>query len=475
MGFVADEEVKSGGFVPDEPAAKPLPANAGLARFLTSAAGIPVDTAENVLNLGLAGVGTAATALGRPDLAPNLMRGSYGGSEYLQSLLRKTGMPGLSPDNPNPQDALGTAQYDFTARGGPLPGGAVPAAASMIAEKVGGPEWAAVGAMLPSAAKTGYNEMRAPSLQRQQAQNVVRDETLKRAHEEGYVTPPSQVNSTFLGNRLEGLSGKAALDQDSVIRNQQITNNIARREIGLAENAPITPQAIEARRVIISGPYKEVANLSASASKALERLRQARKDAKDYWAHYDRAADPKSQAEARKLDKQAEMLETFLEKEARRHGKPDLVDRMREARQELAKTYDVERSLNLGTGNVDAHILGRALDRGTPLTGGLETIAKFSQAYKPLTRDASGTPTPGVGALEWYGGAGLGAGGAALFGPAGAAMAALPLVRPGVRELLLSQAYQRRFARPDYAPFTPENEIQSLGRTAILENERARK
>lgn len=140
---------------------RPLPANAGLAKLATSVAGMPVDTVENVLNLGLAGAGTVATALGRPDMAPDLIRGSVGGSEHLEGLLRKTGAPGLSPDNPAPGSKTGTAQYDFVARGGVIPGGAIPAAASIVAEKIGGPAWAPVGALAPGAAGQAAREVAA--------------------------------------------------------------------------------------------------------------------------------------------------------------------------------------------------------------------------------------------------------------------------------------------------------------------------
>jgi hypothetical protein len=461
---------------PEEGKGSPLPANAGVAKLATTIAGMPVDAVESAVNLTRAAQGAVAGAFGKTEWMPPLLEGSVGGSQWLQNVLRRTGQPGLSPDNPTPKDALGTAQYNFVARGGVLPGGALPAAGSMAAEAIGGPEWAGVGAMLPSAAVQGFNELRTNSLKRAQEQSVVRDATLKQAQDAGYVLPPSQVQGSFIGNRLESLSGKAALDQSAVQKNQQITNRLAREEVGLPENSPITPAALDARRDAISGPYKQLAAISPSAAKALERLKDARSNAKDHWASYDRNARPEDKREAVKYDQQAQMLETFLEKEATRRGKPQLVDEMREARQGIAKTYDVERALNVGDGNVDARILGRALDRGKPLSGGLEVVARFAEAYPQLTRSQAGNPTAGVGALEMYGGLGMGLGGASMFGPGGWALGALPFIRPGVREALLSGPYQRTFARPNYDPaFQPENSVQSLGRTAILENDLARR
>lgn len=124
----------------------PLPANAGLASFGASMLGLPVDTVTNVLNLGIAGAGVATGT------TPELIQAPVGSSEWLKQKLRGTGAAGLSPDNPTPDSKMGTAQYDFVARGGVIPGGGLPAAGSMIAEKIGGPAWAGVGALAPAAA-----------------------------------------------------------------------------------------------------------------------------------------------------------------------------------------------------------------------------------------------------------------------------------------------------------------------------------
>jgi hypothetical protein len=453
--------------------AGPLPANAGLAELAARVGGLPVDTVENVVNLGLAGVGAALTAAGRPDMAPDLIKGSFGGSESIRRGLRATGEPGLSPDNPGPTSGPATAQYEFVARGGVLPGGALPAATSLVAEKIGGPEWAGVGALAPTAAISGYNAVRAPSLARQQQQNVIRDATLKEAQDAGYAVVPSQVNPSFVGNRLESVAGKAAMNQDAVLKNQQVTNTLARKAVGLPENVPLTPHALELRRTELSAPYREVSGLSPIAKQALEKLREARAEAKSYWLHYDRTATPESQKTAKKWDQRADIAERVIEQQAARAGKPELANELRQARREIAKTYDVERALSVGDGNVDARILARAIDRGVPLTGELATIAKFSDAFPQLTRSAAGNPTPGVSAIEplAVGGFGLGGQGSGLgWWPAG-----LPFLRGPVRSTLLSDLYQRNFARPNYsATMVAENALQSFGRVGVIENEQMR-
>jgi len=129
---------------PKQEAGKPMPANAGMANFMAATLGLPVDTVENAINLAIAGYGRATGT------TPELLRGSVGGSEYIRNVLRKTGEPGLSPDNPNPKDTMGTLQYDLVSRGGFMPGGVAPAVGSIVAERALGPEWAGVGALAPA-------------------------------------------------------------------------------------------------------------------------------------------------------------------------------------------------------------------------------------------------------------------------------------------------------------------------------------
>ncbi len=459
---------------------RPLPVNAGLANFGASLLGLPMDTVQNVLNLGKAGFGTAATALGRPDLAPELTQGIPGGSDFVRQQLRNTGLPGLSPDNPATSGA-GNVAYEMTSRGGFLPGGVLPAAGSIIGEKVGGTPGAIIGQMAPSAVTAAYNAVRAPGLAQQQAQNQVRDASLKPAQEAGYVLPPSAVNPTMLGNAAESFAGKAALTQEAQLKNQQVTNRLVREElnvptkgINVPPNAPLTDTYLNTLRDQASQPYRELATVAPQSNMVLQKLRDARSEAKDNWMSWDRNARPEDKRAAVAADQRAQTLETLLDRMATRAGRPDLVPEMRESRQYIAKTYDVERALNMGNGNVDANIIGRALDRGRPLSGNLETIAKFAEGLGGrFTRESGKTPTPGVSALNWPVAAGLGVEGAHYFGPAGAALATAPFVRGGVRQGLLTDTLQGILARPDYAPnVMPQGTLQSILQQAAIESQR---
>ncbi|MDE2441943.1 MAG: hypothetical protein KGP14_13045 [Betaproteobacteria bacterium] len=177
----------------------------------------------------------------------------------------------------------------------------------------------------------------------------------------------------------------------------------------------------------------------------LEELKQARNDASAFYRHYDRSADPSSLKAGKAAIAKAMELESQIDETVTRLGRPELVNQLRAARQMIARTYDVERALNLGDGNVSAHVIGRMFDQGRPLTGELQVIGKFAQAFPRVTRDASNIPPSGVSGTDAAMAATLGLGGAAASGsPAGLAAAGLPLLRNPAKQRILSKRYQER-------------------------------
>jgi hypothetical protein len=302
--------------------------------------------------------------------------------------------------------------------------------------------------------------------------NSVKDNTLAAARAEGYVIPPSAIEPSFIGNRLEGIGGKAAIGQEAALRNQQITNKIARREAGLAADAPITEKALADARQVLAEPYREIAASSPRAASALDKLQEARSESQAYWRHYKMQGDPKSLKEAKRQDGVAKMLESVIDREASKAGQPQLLSRLREARAALAKNHTVERGLNVGSGDVDARIIGSLLDKGSPMTGGLETIGRFAESFRPYARDASQIPTPGVSKVEGLAAAALGMGGHG--SGLGWLPAGLPLLSGPARSLMLSQMMQRPrtydpslLSRLTSAPGT-EGVLNSVGAAGIL-------
>lgn len=452
----------------------------GLNRGISGLLGLPVDTAENIANLGIAGYGALKGAItGDPGASPEPIQGSFGGS---QSIARGMEKLGIGTTNPRPDDqAARMVNTGGAVVGGSLVPGArvaptlAAAASGAIAGEALGPQWVAPASMLPAAAAKVYSDVRAPALARQQAQNQVRDETLKAAQEEGYKTIPSQANPGVVENAVESLAGKAALKQRTTLENQQTTDAIARRAIQLPEDAPITLKSLEAKRLEASAPYRELEAVSPNAAYFLRELRDAKQKATQFWKEYEVQKTVSSLENYKAMDAKAKSMETRLDAEAVKAGKPQLVPEMRAARQLIAKTWDVERALNLGDGTVDAQALGRLYDHGAPLSGGLETIAKFAQGPgRQVTGQASAQPTPGVSKLNWTVGGLMGAGGMAALGPVGAAVgAAAPFVAPpAARSMILSDIYQKNFSTPNYTPLMlPESELQSLARMATMANQ----
>lgn len=131
----------------------------GVNRGIAGLVGLGVDTVESGLNLGLAGVGSVANAFKRPDLAPDLLRGSVGGSQWLANQANRVGIP---TTNPRPDDPASRMLYT----GGIIGGGSmVPgarlgptmaaAAGGAVAGETLGPEWIGVGALTPASAQQG--------------------------------------------------------------------------------------------------------------------------------------------------------------------------------------------------------------------------------------------------------------------------------------------------------------------------------
>jgi flagellar biosynthesis chaperone FliJ len=291
----------------------------------------------------------------------------------------------------------------------------------------------------------------------QAASQSVRDATIREAQKAGYVIPPTATGGGKMAVALESLGGKAAVSQTASIRNQQVTNALARKAAGLAPDQEITEATLEAARKTLAQPYREVAQVSQRAAQALEKLEDARLDVKDLWKQYAAGGGPVARKAAIQAEQKVSVLEKLIEKEASQVGKSGLAQRVREARVALAKNHDVENALNLGDGNVDAKVIGKMLQkRGVKgVTGELQTVGKFANAFGSFARHAPVTQSaPGVSALTPHVAAALGLGGFAAtqssgMGPWGMAAAGVPLLRGSARTAALSKMMQ---GVPSYAP-----------------------
>lgn len=326
---------------------------------------------------------------------------------------------------------------------------------------MGGAAGAAGGAVMKGAGVLGQQLLQrgAQKAAEQAAAHAVRDSTIQEAQQAGLVLPPSVTGHAGpIVKAVESVGGKAAVAQEASIRNQQTINQIARQEAGLLPNQPITEANLAAARDRLAGPYREVAQVSNRAAQALSRLQEARLDAKDAWKRYQLQSGPENRKAAHAADQAVSALERVIDKEATATGKPDLLKQLRSARVAIAKNHDVEKALNVGSGNVEASQIGNMLDRrgSNAVTGGLGTIGRFAEAFPSFARERpSGQSAPGIGALKPYAAA-LGLGLGAEYGnqhyglsPYMMGAAALPLLGGPARSIALSRMMQ---SAPQYVP-----------------------
>lgn len=295
------------------------------------------------------------------------------------------------------------------------------------------------------------------------ALNAPKIEALQAGKEAGYVLPPSAVNPSWINKRLESIAGKAATSQEASIRNQEVTNALSRKALGLPEDAPISSTLLADTRKQAGKPYQEVSDLSLIAKRDLEDLKQARFDTNAYFKHYNRSADPASLAKAKESRELVDLLEESIANEAKSAGKDELIPALSAARKNIAQTYTIERGLNSSSGDVSAQALGAMLKKGVPLSDELQTIAKFQQSFPQYVKEGAKVPTPGVSKSEALAASILGPLGAISTGsPLGAAAAALPLVSGPTRSMILSKPYQAMMAN------IPEQTAPASARLAEL-------
>lgn len=297
------------------------------------------------------------------------------------------------------------------------------------------------------------------------------------AQDAGYVLPPATTNPTWLNRITEGFAGKVTTAQQASMRNQSVTNRLARESLGLAEDAPITPQMLQSVRREAGQAYqaleeipitadveygKALMGLTSRQSKAAQAFPGAGPDplaaqVQSLWSpeftggqalakisllrEQAKAAFKNDPSLARGLNGAADALEDVIDRNLQASGAPELLGQYRLARAQIARAYTVERALNPATGNVSARELGKQLAKGKPLSGGLREAGQAGLAFPKATADIAES-MPGVSPLDFaVGGLSAASGSPAGFG--------LLFGRPIVRNALLSSPYQAGFVVPN--------------------------
>lgn len=291
---------------------------------------------------------------------------------------------------------------------------------------------------------------------------------------EGYVVPPADLQPGMATELLSGLSGKIKTAQTASQRNQPVTNELAARALGLPPGQQITPDVLQALRTTagtqgyapiraagdvtadatygkaldaIAGQYQGAARSFPGAAKnpvleMVDGLRQQKFDAGDALDMVKvlrETADKAYRTGDTGLGKASKAAAGALEEQLERHltaaGNKDALSAFKAARQQIAKTYSVQKGLNSETGDVSAAALARELQKGKPLSGDLRTIAQFASAFPKAAQSLKEAPkawSP-LDAMAGVGGLGMGSPG----------LLAAAAARPAARSLLLSGPMQR--------------------------------
>ena len=332
-------------------------------------------------------------------------------------------------------------------------------------------------------------------------------EAAEKGIQQGYVIPPTQVKPSLLNRVMEGSAGKLTTAQNASFANQQITNKLAAKSLGLPENTTITPELISDIRKTAGQAYEDLGlsgriktsnkfnqaldNIAADViksekdfptegkneiielvnslksptfdvSSAVSKIRLLRADAEKAYGANNKPLG-KANREA------SQVLENTIENYLSNTKQTDLLDKFREARQTIAKTYTIEKSLNQATGTVDAKKLAAQLQRGKPLSGELKDIAQFSQAFPKATQATEGMGSlTQTSPLDLYASLGLGTVGLLSGNPeAAAAGLASGLIRPALRSAALSSPVQSRLTSQQMQNVSPE--ARNLARMLMLQ------
>jgi hypothetical protein len=354
---------------------------------------------------------------------------------------------------------------------------------------------AGIGSALTGAGSKIAGLLRGPEQTAQMAEGI------EKARDLGYVVPPTQANSTLLNKALEGISGKISTAQNASAKNQQVTNSLASKALGLPEDTIISPEILKNIRNIagqayenikLSGtvktspkfiqaldniaPYKDAVQAAKDfpdetsvaiinvvnslkrpnfdVSSAVSKINMLRNDA-DVAYRNGNSALGKTNKDA------SQVIENTIENHLANTKQTELLDKFREARQLIAKTYSVEKALNPATGTINATNLAAQLKKGKPLSSELKDIAEFNLQFPKATqtREAIGS-LPQISPLDFATGIIAGAN-------TGGAGAASMLARPIARSLALSPYVQNRLVQQPN--MLHANDVSQLAKMLMLQ------
>jgi hypothetical protein len=322
---------------------------------------------------------------------------------------------------------------------------------------------------------------------RQVAPLTQSQQVAQQAIAQGATLPPTQVNPTILNRLLEGFSGKQQTGQVASLKNQEVINTQARKSLGLAPDTPITPQVLQDYRNVKGQAYdalranpayytdrtfigdvnkritdlQKLANttdvsaelnvlnglkqLSFNGDGLVEQIKRLRGDAETNLS----SGDARNISLGRAQKFASQQLEDLAERNLTKFNQPDVMSNFKQARQDIAKSYTIEKSLNAATGDVSGAKLGQRAAQGKIVPAELQAVsnaaAAFPTAFQNVARIGS---VPGISPLD------VGAAGIAAASAANPSLLATVAGRPLVRSAITSAPFQNRML-PNTTPRVP--------------------
>jgi len=342
---------------------------------------------------------------------------------------------------------------------------------------------AAVGGILtaPTATVSGLSTPRTPA-------NLTQSQLVaERAIAQGATLPPTQVNPSLLNRMLEGFSGKQQTGQVASIKNQEVINAQARKTLNLPEDTVITPQVLQDYRNVKGQAYdalkanntyyadkqfftdinKRTAELQKLANTTdvtaelrvlnglkqmnfdgvglVEQMKRLRFDGEGNLA----SLDPSNRSLGQAQKFAARQLEDLAERNLKNFNQPEVMSNFKQARQDIAKSYTIEKSLNAVTGDVSGAKLGQRAAQGKIVPGELQALANAAAAYPTAFQNTARIGSvPGISPLD------VGAAGIAAASASNPSLLATVLGRPAVRAGITSPVFQRNML-PSSQPQMP--------------------
>lgn len=379
--------------------------------------------------------GAAATALGRPDLAPNVegpvtaVSDFFNDSPHVPSYLRTSELENMTPGQEVLDTALQAASTGVAGRGRALANAAVAGTAGAIGEGVEQVTGSPVAGLAASVLAPGAAGRAIPALniERRIAQidNAQRDAVLQRARSIGLAYVPA--------GRISDFADRPKLLKSVNDANQIVTTRIAKRSLGLPIDAQLNTATLEAIRTqAFNSGYRPLMSLgrnpltvdpatgqryfddelinirntysgsrntfpnavprqldelidayivnSVDAADVVDKVRQLRKEASK--AFNSPATTPEGEQLAFARQALADALENELGRQATNLGNPELVARFQAARRQIAVSHLVGDTMDAGSDAVNPSTLGKLFAKGRHMEGELSDAgAFFSMKY----------------------------------------------------------------------------------------------